>query len=141
MTFDIAAVRAALKALLQTASTLSYVYDYTNPTIEGYPAAIFDVTNEDAVMLDDANNVRTITFTIWVTNEVKVGGQVAAKGYLDAAVKEVINLLELKANDTLSSTVDWIMPVVGRRTQVESPEGLIMYQEIILKCNVSSSIV
>ncbi len=143
-TFDIAQVRSALKTLLTTLTganqKISFVYDYSNPKIEGYPAIIFDVTAEDAQMLDDSNNVRAITFTLWVVNEVAVEGQSGAKDLLDAAVKDVINTLELKSNDTLSGNVDWIMPVIGKRQQVQSPEGLVMYQEIILKCQVSSSI-
>ncbi len=140
MAYDIANIRAALKTLIQTVTKVSFVYDYSNPIIEGYPAVIFDMTNEDSSMLDDNNNLRTLTFTIWLAQETKVQGQVAAKGLLDAAAKDLINALELRSNDSLSSNVDWIMPSVGQRTQAESPQGLIMYQELILRANISSSI-
>lgn len=139
-TYNPASIRAALKTLLQTASGVAAVYDFMNPNIEGYPAVIFDLDNEDASMLDDANNLRVITFKIWIVVEIPVNGQQAAKDSLDAQTQAVINILELKANDTLSGTVDWIIPVVGKRDQVQSPEGNLMYQELNLKCNIASTI-
>lgn len=140
MTFDINAVRTQIKTLLETATELAYVYDYANPDIAGYPAAIFDVSNENSEMLDDSNNLRTMTWTIWILQEITVKGEVAAKTNLDAAVKNVINILEKKTNDTLSNTVDWIMPVVGRRSHVPTPNGAAFMQEIILNAKVASSI-
>lgn len=138
--YNITAIRAALKTQLAAISSVQNVYDYMNPKIDGYPAVIFDVTNEDGTMLDDANNLRVITFTIWAVTEVKVLGQSAAKDSLDSVVKDVVNSLEKITNATLAGTADWVMPVIGRRTQVESPEGLVMYQEIMLKVNVASTI-
>ena len=144
MTFDISATRAQLKTLLSTlvgsGQPLAYVYDFANPNIEGYPAVLFDVTNENANTLDDTNNIREITFTIWITQEIQGNGQETAKDILDNAVNQVINILEKKANWTLGNTVDWTIPVVGSRKQYQSPEGLVMVQEIILKTNIASSL-
>lgn len=139
-TFDINAVRAQIKTLLQTVSELAFVYDYANPDIEGYPCAIFDVSNENSEMMDDSNNLRTMTWTIWILQEINVAGQQAARTSLDAAVKRAVNILEKKSNDTLSNTVDWIMPVVGRRTQVPTPTGAAFMQEVILNAKVASTI-
>lgn len=140
MTFDINAVRAQIKTLLETATELAFVYDYANPDIAGYPCAIFDVSNENSEMLDDSNNVRTMTWTIWILQEITVKGEQSAKTILDAAVKNVINILEKKSNDTLSNTVDWIMPVVGRRSHIPTPAGAAFMQEIILNAKVASTI-
>jgi len=139
-TFDINAVRAQIKTLLQTATELAFVYDYANPDVAGYPCAIFDVSNENSEMLDDSNNIRTMTWSIWILQEITVKGEAAAKTLLDAAVKNVINILEKKSNDTLSNTVDWIMPVVGRRSQVPTPNGAAFMQEVILNAKVASTI-
>ena len=139
-TYDIAAIRAALKALMITATEIQNVYDYMNPVIAGYPAIIFDIDNEEGSMLDDANNVRVLTFKVWITVEVNVATQTTAKDNLDSAVKSIINILEKKSNDTLSGTVDWVMPVIGARSQSVSPEGNFMYQELLVKCNIASSI-
>ena len=139
-TFDINNVRAAIKTLLQTVSELAFVYDYSNPDIAGYPAAIFDVSNENSEMMDDSNNLRTMTWTIWILQEIGVAGEQAAKTLLDAAVKNVVNTLEKKSNDTLGNTVDWIMPVVGRRSHVPTPSGAAFMQEVILNAKVASTI-
>lgn len=139
-TFDIAAVRAALKTLLQTATEVANVYDYANPDIAGYPAIIFDVNNENSEMLDDVSNLRTMTFMIWVMQEITVKGEQAAKDQLDVVVKSVVNILEAKANDTLSGTVDWIMPSVGKRAHVATPQGAAFVQELTLSAKVASTI-
>lgn len=139
-TFDINAVRTQIKTLLQTATELAFVYDYANPDIAGYPCAIFDVSNENSEMMDDSNNLRTMTWTIWILQEITVKGEAAAKTLLDAAVKNVVNILEKKTNDTLSNTVDWIMPSVGRRSQVPTPQGAAFMQELILQAKVASTI-
>ncbi len=139
-TFDIDATRSALKTLLQTATEVAYVYDYSNPDIAGFPCIIFDVSNEQAEMYDDSGNLRTITFTIWALQEITSIGEQGAKTNLDKVVKSVINILEKKTNDTLSGTVDWIMPVVGRRSHVTTPQGAAFMQEIVLNAKVYSSI-
>lgn len=140
-TYDIAATRAALKSLLSTIAGIAFIYDYTNPDIAGYPAIIFDVSNEDAEMLDEANNVRTIQFSIWILQEIPVAGEQAAKSSLDAIAKAVINALELSANTTLGNTVDWTMPVSGKRQHMPTPQGDAFVQEIMLNAKVASAIV
>lgn len=139
-TFDINNVRAQIKTLLETATELAYVYDYANPDVSGYPCAIFDVSNENGEMLDDSNNLRTMTWNIWILQEISVAGEQTAKTILDAAVKKVINTLEKKSNGTLGNTVDWIMPIVGRRTHVPTPNGGAFMQEILLNAKVASTI-
>lgn len=139
-TYNPAAIRAAVKALLIGATGISTVYDFFNPTIDGYPCIIFDIDNEDGTMLDDINNLRVITFKVWIAAELAIAGQEAASGFLDTAVQSVINTLEKRGNDTLSGTVDWVMPVSGQRSQVASPDGNFMYQELFLRCNIASSI-
>ena len=141
-TYDPALIRAALKTLLQTCTTIASanVYDSRKTNIEGYPAVIFDLTNEAGVMLDEITNVRVLTFTIWIIVEVSVATQVTAQGTLDACVKEVVNLLEKASNAELGGTVDWTMPAVGQRDEVSTPEGNTLYQEIKLQCNVSSTL-
>lgn len=139
-TYDIGAIRAALKALITTVSSVQVVFDYMNPTLTGYPAVIFDLDNEDAQMLDDANNTRTLTFKVWVVCEIPENGLVAAKDLLDSVTKDVVNVLEKLSNQTLSGNCDWMIPVIGKRDQTNSPEGNFYYQELLLKVNVVSSI-
>lgn len=139
-TFDINAVRAQIKTLLLSVPELAFVYDFYNPNIEGYPCAIFDASSENAIMFDEVSNLRTIEFTIQILQEIPTSGEQAAKDLLDAASKAVINILEKKDNDTLSGTVDWVMPVTGRRMHMSTPQGGAYAQEIVLKANVAATI-
>lgn len=139
-TYDPAAIRAQIKTLLQTATKIANVYDYNNPSIDGYPAIVFDITNEDSSMLDDTNNLRVITFTVYIMSEVKVIGLDGATTLLDNATKEIVNIIEKRDNDTLSNTVDWVIPAVGSRTQIQSPEGLLIYQQLDIRVNIASTI-
>ena len=140
MTYDPSTIRSNLKTLLQTVTEIQYVYDYFNPNIEGYPAIIFDISNNDNQMLTDTENLRKITFSIYILVEVSVVGQSEAKRILDVASKQVITALEKITNISLSGSVDWIMPTLGKRQQFETPEGATMSQELILDVKVSSSI-
>lgn len=139
-TYDIAATRAAIKALLEGISSVSVVYDFPQGQIASYPAVVFELDNEDAEMLDDANNTRKMTFKLWVIVEVPNEGISAAKDLLDSVTKDVVNTLEDIDNADLSGNADWTMPVVGQRGQVEGTVGSVLYQELMLKVNVASSI-
>lgn len=139
-TYDIGAIRSALKTLLESVSGIEVVYDSMNPVITGYPAIIFDLDNEDAVMLDDANNTRTLTFKLWIACEIPNAGMETARDLLDNTTKNVVNVLEKISNQTLSGNVDWMIPVIGKRDQSNSPEGNFYYQELLLRVNVVSSI-
>lgn len=139
-TYNIGAIRSALKTLLETLTSVKKVYSSMNPVIEGYPAIIFDLDNEDATMLDDANNTRTLTFKLWIACEIPNAGMAEARDLLDNTTKDVVNLLEKVTNQTLSGNVDWMIPVIGKRDQSNSPEGNFYYQELLLRVNVVSSI-
>lgn len=138
--YDPAAVRSAIKALLDAIPSVESVYDFAQPTIEGYPAIIFELTQEDGTMLDDITNTRVMTFDVWVACEIPVNGIADATALLDSTTKDVINVLEKRDNQTLSGACDWMMPVIGKREQIGSPEGNFLYQQLQLKVNIASSI-
>lgn len=138
--YDIAAVRSALNTLLGTVASVQNVYDYPSPKVDGYPAVIFELSNEDGQFLDDALNQRVLTFTLWVACEIPTEGIAAASALLDGVTKDVVNILEKSTNQTLSGSCDWMMPVIGKREQVASPEGNFMYQELQLRVYIASSI-
>lgn len=138
--YSIGAVRAGIKAVLDAITSLQAVYNYPNAEIEGYPAAIFVMDQEDASFLDTANNTRILTFKIWVICEVAENGLTAADTLLDSVSTDVINALESSAHQTLGGACDWMMPVMGTRQQVASPEGNMLYQELNLKVYIASAI-
>lgn len=139
-TYDIGAVRTAIGNVLAGVTSLSKVYNYLAAKIEGYPAAVFELDNEDASILDDVNNTRVLTFKIWIVTEVPEEGITAASTLLDGVTKDVVNALEKLSNMALGGAADWTMPVIGQRAQSASPEGSILYQELMLKVYIASSI-
>lgn len=138
--YDIGAIRAAIKSLLQSVSSVEVVYDSKQAALAGYPAVVFELDREQGDILDDVNNQRKLTFKLWVVVEAATQGMDAAKDMLDAVTKDVVNALESKSNLTLSGTADWTMPVIGGRDFVQTPEGLTGYQELQLEVHVVSSI-
>jgi hypothetical protein len=140
MTYDIATIRTNIKTLLQTVTQFSFVYDYLNPNIEGYPAIVFDMTNNESEMLTDTENLRTITFTVYLLTEIGVKGQQGAIDILDVATNNAITALEKITNMSLSGSVDWIMPTVGPREQIAGPNGALFSQRLDINAKISTSI-
>lgn len=140
MSYDLTTIRANLKTLLQTVTEITNVYDYNNSKPAGYPAIIFDITENQSDMLTDTENIRTITFTAYILSEITVAGLDTSKGILDIATKQVVTALEKITNMTLSGSVDWIMPTVGVRQEFSTPEGSVLAQELKIQAKVSSSI-
>lgn len=140
MAYALATIRANLKTLLQTVTEISYVYDYNNANPEGYPAIIFDITENQSDMLTDTENIRTITFTAYILCEIGTAGLTTAKGILDTATQQVVTALEKITNMTLSGSVDWVMPTVGARNEFTTPEGSVLSQELKIQAKVASSI-
>lgn len=139
-TFNPAAIRSAIKTLLQTVTSVANVYDWNNPQVAGYPAIIFDISNDENSFLDSSHNLRVLTFDIYAIVEIPVDGIQDAKDKLDVITKDILAVLENKANLSLSGTVDWIEPSVGQRVQSQSPESNILYQQMRVKVNVASNI-
>lgn len=140
MAYDLDLIRTALKTLLTTVTEIAFVYDRRNPNIEGFPAIVFDITNNENVMLTNVQNQRTIVFTIYIIDEVGVAGADQANDILDVATKKVVEALEDKDNLTLGGTADWIMPVAGSREEIASPNGSQIWQQLDLRVRVVSSI-
>lgn len=138
--YSIGSVRSAINTILAAITSIQAVYNYPNPEIEGYPAAIFVMEQEDGSMLDTQNNTRILTFKIWVICEIPEKGLTAADALLDSVSTDVINALEKSTNQTLAGACDWMMPVMGTRQQVASPEGNLLYQELNLKVYIASNI-
>lgn len=140
-TYNLATIRANLKTLLESVTQIAHVYDHFEMNIAGYPAIIFDISKNENSMLTDADNLRKITFTIYILTEINVAGRDTAKDLLDTATNNVVTALESLANMTLSGSCDWIMPAVGNRDEFAVGDGLVFSQKIDLDVNISSSIV
>lgn len=144
--YDTAVIRAQIASILTALVDVSShaifanVYDYPNPNPAGYPCAIMDVVSDDGQFLDNITNLHALTFHIWLVQEVTVVGQDTAVAKLDSTSKYVIQALEKLSNASLSGNVSWLSPTTGGRRQTQTPNGPVFYKEIILKCNVTSTI-
>jgi hypothetical protein len=135
-----ATIRANLKTLLTAVTKIAFVYDQYETNVSGYPAIIFDISKNESDMLTDAENLRKITFTLYILAEITKAGRNTAKGLLDDATQDVITALELKANQTLSGSVDWMIPTVGPRDEFATADGQVFSQRLDVVMNVASSI-
>ena len=138
--YDPSTIRAAIVTILKTITQLAFVYDYPNANPEGYPCAILDMDADDGKYLDQNTNVHTITFKIWIIQEITIVGQDTAISQLDTACKYVIPALEKISNMSLGGSVIWTEPTSGGRKQTQTENGPVFYKEVILKCNVTSAI-
>lgn len=141
MAYNIDTIRTNLKTLLQTVTEIAFVYDRRNPNIEGYPAIIFDITKTDNEMLTNTQNIRTLTFTLYIIVEVGTQGIATANNLLDIATKKIVEAVEKIDNLSLSGTVDWIIPLEGSREEVQTPQGLSIWQKLDLRVQTTSSII
>jgi hypothetical protein len=139
-TYNPATIRANLKTLLQTVTKIANVYDQYETNVAGYPAIIFDISKNESDMLTDAENIRKITFSIYILAEITIAGRDTAKGLLDNATQDVITALEAKANQSLSGSIDWMMPTVGARDEFAVVDGQVFSQKLDVVMYVASSI-
>ena len=140
-TYDLDATRTALKILLETITEIAFVYDRRNPNLDGYPAIVFDIVNNESSFLTNVDNLRTITFSIWIIQEINVIGMDQANEILDIATQKVVNVLEDIDNISLSGNVDWIQPITGPREEAQSPKGSVMWQRIDLDMRIASLVI
>ena len=129
-------IRAKIKAILDGLSELSFVADFHDPNLTGFPAATFDVSEEEGAFLTNKENLRTITYTVVLYQEIKVIGLSDAKRILDATADAVINAFESDFN--LGGEVDWCIPLAGPRGQFEGPHGAVMFQQLNLQCRFTT---
>jgi hypothetical protein len=143
MSISIQTIRTNLKSVISnlvTSSTVSVVYDYYEPDVSGYPAIAFDISNQTDAFLTNRENLLKITFTAYVLVEVYQKQIEQATDLLDTVTDSLITELRKEANLTLSGAIDWISPVVGPRTQTETPRGQAFMQQLDIICNVADVI-
>ena len=140
MAYNITTIRAKIKALIATVTEVAFVYDQFELSPEGYPAVIFDISKNENGMLTDSENIRKITFTLYILCEIGVKGRAGARDLLDTVTQNLITVLEDKDNMSLTGSVDWIMPVLGPRDELSIGSGTAFSQKLDLDVMVSSSI-
>jgi len=140
---NIANIRSELKTVLTnlvTSTQVAVVYDYYEPNVSGYPAIIFDISSNTDAFLTNNENLNKIVFTAYVMTDIKVSGIEDSKDMLDTITDSAMTLLRSKTNMALDGEVDWISPVVGPRSQIDTPNGQVFAQQFDITVNVSSSV-
>jgi hypothetical protein len=140
---QISTIRQNLKSVISnlvTGSSVSVVYDYFEPNVSGYPAIIFDITNNSDAFLTNKENLLKITFTAYILVEIYNNGIEDATDLLDSVSDLLIEELRKESNMTLSGQADWISPVIGARSQIETPRGQGFMQQLDIVINVSAQI-
>lgn len=138
---QISTIRTNLKGVISnlvTSTTVSCVYDYYEPNVSGYPAVIFDITDNTDAFLTNKENILKITFTAYILVEIFQNGLNDAKNLLDSVTDTLITELRKESNMSLSGAVDWISPTVGPRSQIETPNGQAFVQQLNIIINVSA---
>lgn len=125
-------IRAKIKTLLDGITELSFVADFHDPNLKGFPAATFDVSDEEGEFLTNKENLRSITYTIVIYQEVDVIKLDDAKRILDVVADKIVIAFEDDFN--LGGEVDWCIPLAGPRGQFEADNGTVMFQELNLQC-------
>lgn len=128
-------IRAKIKAKLTTVSELAFVYDFHRAELEGYPAATFDVSDSSNDFLTNQDNLRTYTFLIVLYQETTIKGLDEATNLLDTLADKVVDTFE--QDETLGGVVNWCNPLTGPRVAFETPQGLVITQQLSLKCNIA----
>ena len=131
-----ASIRTKIKAVLDSITELSVVKDFHESNLDGFPAATFDVSSNEGEFLTNRENLRTIAYTIVIYQEVTVKTPSEAKDILDVVADKVVETFESQTlgNFDLGGEVEWCIPLVGPRGQFQSPNGLVMFQELSLQC-------
>lgn len=142
-TLNLQNIRAQLKVVMSqlvTDAKVSVIYDYYEPNLSGYPAIIFDITNNADSFLTNTENLVRITFSAYVIVEIKSDGQNEAKNILDDVTDSLIIELRKDSNLSLNGTVDWVEPAIGPRERIETPNGQAFSQQLDIITNLASSI-
>lgn len=140
---SLSTIRTNLKGVISnlvTGTTVSVVYDYFEPNVSGYPAIVFDITNNTDEYLTNKENLLKITFSAYIIVEIYENGVEDATRLLDTVTDALIVELRKEANISLSGAVDWISPVVGPRQQVETTRGMAFQQQLDIVLNVADTI-
>lgn len=133
--FDLSAIRAKVKTTLEGVGDIAFVYDHHRTELEGYPSVTFDISNNANAFLTNRDNLRAIDFQIVIYQETEIKKLDSATDILDTVAQAIINAFE--ADLTLGGQVHWCDPLIGARNQLETPQGLVVSQQLTLKCNVA----
>lgn len=134
----VATIRSAIKTKLDAISSISFVYDHSRAVFEGYPAVVFELFDFENSFLTTADNLQTYTFRITIFQETKIQGLDSATDLVDTVQNDII--IALEGDFSLTGEVVWCNPTLGDREITETGQGLVVTQDIDLKCNEATQV-
>ena len=126
------AISATLAPLARGAGrVLQYTYAHIKENPDGYPCAMFDVSDIENTFLRNKSNRRGYTWNLYVLVLIPKDKEIESATYrLDKTCDAIVETIE---NDiTLGGVVDWCIPLTGAREQVETPQGYALMQTLNL---------
>jgi len=126
-------IRVKIKSELEEITDIANVFDHHRAELDGYPAITFDVSDQENDFLTNAENIRMFSFLIIIYQETTIKTLDQATDLLDNVADQVMDKFE--SNFSLDGTVVWCNPLVGARQMFETPQGLVVTQQMTLKCN------
>jgi len=133
MSATFATIRAKIKSELEEITDIAFVFDHHRAELDGYPAITFDLSDQENDFLTDAENIRMFSFLIIIYQETTIKNLDEATDLLDNVADQVMDKFE--GNFSLDGSVVWCNPLVGTRQMFETPQGLVVTQQMTLKCN------
>ena len=102
-------IKTELETLKGTNKPFANIYDYHTIENTGYPFASFELTELSWDIRDTCNNMRTLTFELYIIQEFESITRQEAKDIIYKAMDDVIDLFD--NNYTLDWVVELIQPI------------------------------
>lgn len=139
-------IRTAIKTKLDTLKStadddtkpLSHVYDHIKDAWQGYPYAMFEPIGLNSTIETTAENYRKYQFKIYIVQEMNITSRQDAVGIIVDAFDAVVQAFDEDWH--LWWLIEMMEAVPGDIYALDVADGAVMVAEIILTCNVLSTI-
>jgi len=142
MSTDFTNLRGVIRTQLESISEIATVYDYHTDNLDGFPAATFEPSRNDAVQYSNTDNLRDYAFDIYIHQEMENVGRDRAIEILCAAVDAVLTSFD--ENYTLNGACDLLLALPSTWGEYTGGNGAVKYAQLTVvarrEVNVTSGI-
>lgn len=125
-------IKTELLTLKGTNKPLVEVYDYHTLENTGYPYVSFEAVELTGEIRDTCNNQRTITYDLYIFQEIWTQGRQIATQIIYKAMDEIMDLFDKKY--TLDWVVELIQPIGGTVIPFNIWNGSALVWTLKLEC-------
>lgn len=130
---DFIDLRAAIETKLNTVSNLAEVKNVHTDKLDGFPAATFEPSGNEAELFTNTDNMRRYAFDIFIHQEMKVAGRDKALDILCATVDAVLSAFDEDFN--LGGACDFCFALPSSWAEYTGGNGAVKYAMLTLVCN------